>query len=68
MIIDRGNRSTLGKPASSAVLSTTTPALYPGANPGRRGVKPASNRLSHARSLYESEMGLKKYHYMGVYF
>jgi hypothetical protein len=34
------------KTCLSAVLSTTNPTCCPDANPGRRGGKPASNRLS----------------------
>jgi hypothetical protein len=32
-------------------LSTTNPTCCPGANPGRRGGKPASNRLSYGTAL-----------------
>jgi hypothetical protein len=48
MRIDRGNRSTRRKPAPSATLSTTNP-IWPdsGSNPGLRGGKPATNRLSY---------------------
>jgi hypothetical protein len=41
------NRSTRGKTCSSATLSTTNPAWTdPGSNPGLRGERPATNRLS----------------------
>jgi hypothetical protein len=46
-MIGRGNRSTRIKPAPSAALSTTNPTCCPDANPGRRGGKPATNRLSY---------------------
>jgi hypothetical protein len=48
MRIGRGNRSTRKKTCPSATLSTTNPT-WPdlGSNPGRRGVKPATNRLSY---------------------
>jgi hypothetical protein len=41
-------RSTLGKTCPSATLSTTNPTWTdPGSNPGLRGERPATNRLSH---------------------
>jgi hypothetical protein len=47
MKIGRGNRSTQRKPAPTP-LSTTNPTWPdPGLNPGRRGGKPATNRLSY---------------------
>jgi hypothetical protein len=41
------------KTCPSAALSTTKPTCCPEANPGRRGGKPATNRLSYgtAKSL-----------------
>jgi hypothetical protein len=49
MKIGRGNRST------SATLSTTNPTWPdPGANSGRRGGKPATNRLSHGAASVPS--------------
>jgi hypothetical protein len=44
MMIGWGNRTTWRKPAP---LSTTNPTCCPEANPGRRGGKPATNRLSY---------------------
>jgi hypothetical protein len=42
------NRRTRGKTCPSATLSTTNPTLTdPGSNPGLRGGRPATNRLSH---------------------
>jgi hypothetical protein len=35
------------KTCPSAALSTTNPTSYPEANPGSRGGKPATNRLSY---------------------
>jgi hypothetical protein len=35
----------------SAALSTTNPTCCPGANPGRRGGKPATNRLSYGTAM-----------------
>jgi hypothetical protein len=46
-MIGRGNRSTREKTCPSAALSTTKPTCFPDANPGRRGGKPATNRLSY---------------------
>jgi hypothetical protein len=52
------NKDWQGKPkysektCPSATLSTTNPTWpEPGANPGRRGGKPATNRLSHGAAL-----------------
>ena len=42
------NRSTLGKTCPSATLPTTHSTWTdPGSNPGLRGEKPVTNRLSH---------------------
>ena len=42
------NRSTRGKTCPSATLSTTNPTWTDrGSNPGLRGERPATNRLSH---------------------
>jgi hypothetical protein len=42
------NRSTRGKTCPSATLSTTNPTWTdPESNPGLRGERPATNRLSH---------------------
>jgi hypothetical protein len=43
------NRSTGGKNCPSATLSTGTD---PGSNPGLRGGRPATNRLSHGTAIY----------------
>jgi hypothetical protein len=46
------NRSTRGKTSPSAALSTTNPTWTdPGSNPGFRGGKPATNRLSHGTAF-----------------
>jgi hypothetical protein len=43
-----GETEVLGENLPSATLSTTNPTwIDPGANPGLRGEKPATNRLSH---------------------
>jgi hypothetical protein len=48
MKIGRGNRNTRRKTCPSATLSTTNPTWPdPGSNPGCRGEKPATNRLSY---------------------
>jgi hypothetical protein len=42
----------LGETCPSATLSTTNPTLpNPGSNPGRRGGKPATNRLSYGAAF-----------------
>jgi hypothetical protein len=46
---DKGNGRTRRKPCLSATLSTTNPTWTDQvANPGLRGERPATNRLSHA--------------------
>jgi hypothetical protein len=47
MMIDRGNRSTRRIPAPVPLCPPQTPHACPDANPGRRGGKPATNRLSY---------------------
>jgi hypothetical protein len=54
-----GMKTVQGKPkysektCPSATLSTTNPTWSdPGLNPGRRGGKPATNRLSYGAALY----------------
>jgi hypothetical protein len=46
MMIGRGNRNTRRKPAPVLLCPSQNPHAYPDANPGRRGGKPATNRLS----------------------
>jgi hypothetical protein len=46
-ITGRGNRSTRRKTCPNATLSTQNPTCCPDANPGRRGGKPTTNRLSY---------------------
>jgi hypothetical protein len=50
MMIGRGNGSTRRKPAPLPLLTTTNPTCCPEANPGRRGGRPATNRLSNGRA------------------
>jgi hypothetical protein len=46
------NRSTRRKTCPSATLSTTNPIWTdPGSNPGLRGKRPATNRLSHGTAF-----------------
>jgi hypothetical protein len=46
------NQITRGKTCPSATLSTTNPTWSdPGSNPGFRGERPATNRLSHVTAL-----------------
>jgi hypothetical protein len=46
-MISRQNRSTSEKTCPSAASSTTNPTCCPDANPGRRGGRSASNRLTY---------------------
>jgi hypothetical protein len=55
MILTGENRRTRRKTCPSATLSTTNPTwIDPGANPGLRGERPATNHLSHGMALYSS--------------
>jgi hypothetical protein len=47
----RGNRSTQRKPAPVPLCPPQTPIFCPDANPGHRGGKPATNRLSYGTVL-----------------
>jgi hypothetical protein len=47
-----GETEVLGENLPSTALSTTTPHTCPDANPGRRGGKPATNRLSYGTALW----------------
>jgi hypothetical protein len=52
-MIFAGETEVLGENLPSATLSTPTPTwIDPGANPGVRGERPATNRLSHGTALY----------------
>jgi hypothetical protein len=54
-ILTGENRRTRRKTCPSATLSTTnTTWIYPGANPGLRGVRPATNDLSHGKAEKKS--------------
>jgi hypothetical protein len=53
MMTCRGNRSTRRKPAPAPLCPPQTPHAYQDANPGRRGGKPATNRLSKGTALNE---------------
>jgi hypothetical protein len=56
------NRSTLRKTCSSATLSTTNPTwTYPGSNPGLRGERLATNRLSHGKIIWAYLLALGRY-------
>jgi hypothetical protein len=48
MMIGKGNRSTLRKLAPVSLWPPQTPRACPDANPGRRGGKPATSRLSYS--------------------
>jgi hypothetical protein len=46
-----GETEVLGETCPNATLSTKNPTwLHPGSNPGRRGGKPATNRLSYGKA------------------
>jgi hypothetical protein len=47
MKIGRGNRSTRRKPAPAPLCPPQSHMTRPGLKPGRRGGKPATNRLSY---------------------
>jgi hypothetical protein len=47
----RGKRNTRRNPAPVPLCPPQTPYACPDANPGRRGGKPATNRLSYATAL-----------------
>jgi hypothetical protein len=68
-MIFAGETEELGENLPSATLSTTNPTwIDPGANPGLRGERPATNRLSHGTADYSiqnqnyplSEASIKK--------
>jgi hypothetical protein len=46
-----GETEVLGENLPHAALSTTNPTCCPDANPGRRGGKPATNRLSYGTAI-----------------
>jgi hypothetical protein len=49
------NRSTRRETCLSATFSTTNPTWTdPGSNPGLRGERPATNRLSHGTAIFIS--------------
>jgi hypothetical protein len=50
-MIGRGNRSTRRKPAPVPLCPPQTPHACPDANPGWRGGKPATNRLSYGTAF-----------------
>jgi hypothetical protein len=54
MILTGENRRTRRKTCPSATLSTTNPTwIVPGANPGLRGERPATDDLSHGTALFD---------------
>jgi hypothetical protein len=59
MMIDKGNRSTFRKLAPVPLCPPQTPHACPDANLGRRGGKPATNRLSYGTA--------KKYPFHGTH-
>jgi hypothetical protein len=55
----RGNRSTRRKPAPTPLCPPQIPLARPGANPGRRGGKLATNRFSYGAALLSGFTSLK---------
>jgi hypothetical protein len=53
MMIGRGNRSTRRKPAPVPLCPPETQHAAPDANPGRRGGKPATNRMNYGTAFSE---------------
>jgi hypothetical protein len=51
MMIVRGNRSTRRKPAPVSLCPPQNSHACPDANPGCRGGKPATNRLSYGTAI-----------------
>jgi hypothetical protein len=52
-MIFAGETEVLGENLPSATFSTTNPTwIDPGANPGLRGERPVTNRLSHGTALH----------------
>jgi hypothetical protein len=51
MVIGRGNRSTRSKPAPVPLCPPQIPHACQDANPGRRGGKPATNRLRYGTAF-----------------
>jgi hypothetical protein len=52
-MIFAGETEVLGEKLPSATLSTTNPTwIDPGSNPGLRGERPATNRLSHGTASH----------------
>jgi hypothetical protein len=57
MKIGRGNRSTRRKPTPAPLCPPQIPYdQTPGSNPGRRGGKPATNRLSYGAASYAANV------------
>jgi hypothetical protein len=52
MMIGKGNRSTRRKLAPMPLCPPQTPHDCPDANPGRRGGKPATNRLNYGTAFF----------------
>jgi hypothetical protein len=57
MMIGGGKPKYSEKTGPSAALSTINPTCCPEANPGRRGGKPVTNRLSYGTAFYCSFIG-----------
>jgi hypothetical protein len=63
------NRTTRGKTCPGATLATTNPTMTDtGSNPGLRGERPATNRLSHGTDFFLSYSIMKKFVFIGKTF
>jgi hypothetical protein len=58
-MIGRGNRNTRRKPTQCRFVHHKPHMLCPDANPGRRGGKPATNRLSYGTALTVYKVSLQ---------
>jgi hypothetical protein len=61
IMIGRRNRSTERKPAPVPLCPPQTPHACPDAKPGRRGWKPATNRLSYDTAVTSPALQIKAF-------
>jgi hypothetical protein len=63
-----GETEVLGENLPSATLSTTNPTwIDPGANPGLRGERPATNRLSHGTAFWRTTIAIFHHNLCGMF-
>jgi hypothetical protein len=60
-MIGRGNRSTRRKPAPVPLCPPQIPHACPDANPGRRGGKPETNRMSYGTARFSELKRFMRY-------